>query len=225
MATLWTFGDSHTMGTGCITGCEYYEKYKQDGDRIWPEFVANHFSLELQNKGWSGSSNDMIINQIIDNWEQIHPGDIVIIGQTDSNRFDVPFVKNKEWITIRPNDFDRWLDTFNKTKNAIKVTQEDVDLLEQYLVTWRNDSLYAERYYKIFNHYASILKKQNILVVIWNTTASEFMSYETIQNLTNGKIQDLHMSFLGHLQFANWMVKQITHYKTNGLNSIKKSIV
>ena len=225
MASLWTFGDSHTAGHGALPGFEYYEQYKKDGDRIWPEYVANHFNLKLENKATNGCSNDTIINQIIDNWEQIQPNDVVIIGQTYSHRFDIPRISNKEWITFVPFNTDWTLHMFNSDPNAIELDMNDIDNLNTHLLKWRYDSLYNKQYYKIFNHYANILKKQNILVVLWHVESDDLRICEKIIDATNDKIDDRHLSFLGHLQFANNMVKNVTFYQKNGLYSIKKSIM
>ena len=218
MATLWTFGDSHTAGYGCLPDWEYYDVYKKEGDNIWPNHLSNYLKLKLQNKGENGCSNESIVDEIINSWNHIQPNDIVIIGKTYGNRFDIPNpikTEDKKWISIFPNWID-WIKN-NKSQKNIKnvITEKKFISLENYIIDWRLDVLYDMRYMNIFTNYAKILKEKNVLVILWEYEKSKPESFNQIKHATNNKINDDHMSFKGHMEFTEWMQTLIEESKQN----------
>lgn len=99
---LWCFGDSFTAGDGCVRSPKEnpyspitlsYRKYlnKQDGEEIliYPDYVSNHFNLELVNTARGGASNEMIFDTLFTNIENIKKDDYIIIGVSYFERFDI----------------------------------------------------------------------------------------------------------------------------------------
>ena len=125
MNTLWTFGDSFTFGHGCREDCNSYTVddyygYKQEGDDIWPNHLANLLNCNVSNLGKNGVSNDYILDVIIDNFDFIKENDYIIIGKTFHGRIEIPY-KNKVYksfahyeggkIDENTNSNDIWLKT------------------------------------------------------------------------------------------------------------------
>jgi len=76
MKTVWTFGDSFTFGHGCREDCtsgiyERYVKYRKPGDDIWTNKLAALFNAKINNLGINGYCNNLIIDTIIDHYDQI----------------------------------------------------------------------------------------------------------------------------------------------------------
>jgi hypothetical protein len=207
MSTLWTFGDSQTYGHGCrpnSAGDEYYNQYKEDGDDIWPVLLANKLNLNCKNMGIAGASNDTIVDTIIDNFNKIKKGDVVIIGKTFYERFDVP---NKVDNILQPifgeissNDirWENWLKSNDRTA-------EEMVTLVNFIYYYATDPLYEKRQNKRFDFIKSQLKEKGVSVFEWKNDDKNTILFDRIDNHTKGKIQDKHYSFRGHMDFSNYM--------------------
>lgn len=205
MNTLWTFGDSFTFGHGCrIDGPlpEYCKNYKKELDDIWPNHLGKMLNLKVKNFGKSGASNDFIIDSIIDNWNYFKENDFIIIGITYHNRFDVPL--NNEMMSIFPN-----MKLSDRQKELYK--KEEIEAIINFQYYFSNDELYKNRYLKRLNFLDKILKEKKINTFLWEVRDKLYSnnSFETITNATNGKINDGHLSFKGHIDFANVLYKKL----------------
>jgi hypothetical protein len=197
-STLWTFGDSNTAGHGCHPYDEYYIKYYREGDRIWPEWLSEMFDSNLKNFGKNGSSNDTIIDSIIEKWEEIKKDDYVFIGMTHPHRFDVPI----------NNQFESIVHNFAKDKKEIKLTENEFQTIVNFQYYFADHILYKNRQL----HRLEWIKKQLItkgckLVVLWNVQ-TDLLGLETIHGATNGKIIDNHLSFSSHKILADIFYKK-----------------
>jgi hypothetical protein len=185
-STLWTFGDSNTAGHGCNPRDEYYEKYYKSGDNIWSVWLSEKLNVELKNLGKNGSSNDVIIDTIIEKWEEINKGDYVFIGMTHSHRFDVPI----------NNQFESIVHDFSKNKNNINEEKFETIVNFQYL--FADNILYKNRHKKRLEWIKKLLvQKECETVIIWDVQV-DLKYFETIQEATNGEILDNHLSFKSH---------------------------
>jgi hypothetical protein len=197
MNTLWTFGDSFTEGDGCRINDEYYINYFKEGDNIWPEWLSQWLNLNLKNCGKGGYSNDMILDSIIDNWENIKQGDIVFVGFTYPHRFDVPM--NGELKSIVHN--------FSE-KNNNNLTDEQFETLVNFQYHFSDNILYKNRQIKRFKWIKSLLQKKECkLVVMWDVQC-DTKNIETITTATNGNIVDGHLSYKGHKLLAEIFYKK-----------------
>jgi hypothetical protein len=189
MSCLWVFGDSFTAGNGCLPN-EDYVKYKTSNeDLIWPEIIANKLNLKLVNLGMGAYSNDKIIDSIIENYNLIN-NDLVIIGSTFCNRFDVP--NNGGLLTISPTNLPN--------------SQE---LLIPFVSLMDSDLLKKRHKLRIDFLKQQIIEKGSKCLV-WEVE-TEWIKYENIKSATEGEIKDLHWSYRGHKDFANYILNIINN--------------
>lgn len=195
--TLWVFGDSHTAGHGCTHEFEYYQKYYKEGDKLWSEHLANYLSLNLINKGRNGASNDMILDTITDYFYKINKGDVVIIGKTYPHRFDVPQETGLNAI---------FMDWHNAPINYIhsQFTMEEKKCIMDFQLYFMLSPLFEERWKKRMDWLKMVLEDRGCKCIVWDVW-EELKGFETIKNATNKEVNDGHMSFNGHLKFANHM--------------------
>ena len=187
-STLWAFGDSNTAGHGCQPNDEYYEGYFKSGDKTWPVWLSEQLDVELKNFGKNGSSNDTIIDTIIDNWEGINRGDYVFVGMTHPHRFDVP-INNK---------FESIVHDFSKNIGENKLTNDEFETIVNFQYYFADSILYKRRQIKRFEWIKKLLiQKKCKLVVVWDVQ-TDLTGFETIKDATNGRIIDYHLSFKSH---------------------------
>jgi hypothetical protein len=198
MNTLWTFGCSFTNGMGCNPGDEYYEKHKKEGDKIWPALVAEHLNMELQNISINGCRNDVILDNIIDNYGKINEGDLVIIGFTISQRFDVPYKNN--FISVIEGSKKEVIDFY---------TQEQIESIINFQYYFANSDLYKQRQLKRFNFIINLLKERGVKVCFWKLLKETENKFNRIQKQTKNKIRDGHFSYDGHKEFFTYIKSKL----------------
>jgi len=206
MKTLWVFGCSHTAGHGCTPPFEYYEKYYKEGDKLWAEHLAQYLKTNLMNKGKNGASNDMILDTIIDSFDDIVDGDIVIISRTYSHRFDVPQQSGLNAI------FWDW-DTFAMDDIRSQFTIEERKCIVDFQYYFMQSPLFEQRWIKRMKFIQKRLEDKGCKVIVWDVL-DELKGIETIRQATNAKIDDGHMSFKGHLMFSHNMFNKWFNEKT-----------
>jgi len=213
MKKFWFFGDSFTAGTGCLPNQSYYEQFRKDGNKIWVDWIKDIYNIECINDGVPGASNDMILDNVIKRWDEIKEGDLVFIGKTLSERFDVPI--NNKLEPIRYHFRGKQLDELEKI-----LTSEQLETILNFQYYFSEHSLYKERQDLRFEFVLGRLNEKKINTFFWYIFL-EHKKYETIVDATNGKIHDNHWSFDGHKNFANFVsVKFIKNYvNSNKQNS------
>jgi len=209
MNNLFTFGCSFTHGNGCLPD-EVYPKsyYKNKSDLIWPEIIAEEIGYKLHNYGLGAISNDVIFDNIIERFDEISEGDIVIIQKTFTHRFDIAPTRKKnkpyirQFLTITPNSHE-----------TLKYEGYDDTEIESILYnTWLMDSELNE--IRTDNRF-SFLKKLFLLkgvkkCIYWDVIKYiDKNVYERIQEATNGEIVDAHWSFTGHREFSKIILNKI----------------
>lgn len=209
--TLWTFGDSFTFGHGCNTECTsdiypHYKSYKKIGDDIWPNHLGKLLKCKVKNFGKNGGSNDYILNSIVENYDYINENDYIVIGKTYPSRMDIPV--NDKWedvlsyneihsdLTIMPTDY---------------VSDEIYNTVLNFQYYFSNNPLYKNRQKKWFEFmYNRLMYDKKVKeCLIWNVPDIVQESFGTIRNATNGKLDDTHFSFDGHLKFSNYIHSKI----------------
>jgi hypothetical protein len=190
MSRLWVFGDSFTAGNGCLLN-EDYTKYKTSNeDLVWSEIVASKLNFKLINLGMGAYSNDKIIDSIIENYNLINNDDLVIIGSTFYNRFDVP--NNDSLLTISPTN--------------LPTNQE----LLLHFVSIMDSDLLKERHKLRIDFLRQQIIEKGSRCLVWEVE-TEWVKYENIKSATEGEIKDLHWSYKGHKDFANYILNIITN--------------
>lgn len=207
--TLWTFGDSMTFGHGCNELCvsetkQEYLPYKKKGDDIWSNHLGKLLNYNVKNLGKNGASNDYILDSIIDNFDEIGNGDVVIINMTLHGRIEVPIGNNT-------------LNVLSTYENAIKIIEEGkseeekekIEAVINFQYYFSNHQFYKERHRKRFKFIEDRITREKKLrfFYIWSLEDDDkiYRSFTTIKDDTNGKINDTHFSFNGHLNFAHYL--------------------
>jgi hypothetical protein len=197
MKTIWVFGCSHTAGHGCTPTFEYYEKYYKDGNKLWSQHLAQYLKMDVINRGKNGASNDMILDTIIDSFDEIKSDDIVIIGNTYSHRFDVP---QKEGLNAIFWDWE----TFAMDDIRSQFTLDERRCIMDFQYYFMLSPLFGKRWMKRWKFIQKRLEDKGCRCIVWDVW-EELKGIETIKKATDNKIDDGHMSFKGHLDFSNLM--------------------
>jgi len=214
MGTLWAFGASLTLGNGCvetqpiIDGClKYYNEYKKLDDDIWPNILGKTIGFNVKNLGKSATSNDSIIDSIIDNFDIIEPNDLVIIQKTFYQRFDVPKLDGSKF---RPQGGEE-LSTLSIYLNKNKYIKDklEIETILNYGILFSDNPLFKQRQDKRFNFIEKQLRNKVNKILIWEDDSDLRKSIETIGQHTNGKIKDYHFSFNGHKTFSELLYKKL----------------
>jgi len=81
--TIWFFGDCFVSGISLRPHDPYY-KYKQEGDKLWTDIVAEELNMNLYRPGSEVglTAFPWVINEFIKHLDTIKKGDIVIFGET-----------------------------------------------------------------------------------------------------------------------------------------------
>jgi hypothetical protein len=204
---LWAFGDSFTQGYGCEYGFEYFHKYYKEGDRLWPDHLGALLGLEAINKGSSGASNDRILDIILNNYKDVKKGDTVIMSMTYPQRFDVEMsykdgtaldTVTAMWPGIHK---DTRLDSFD---------QEKRETLINFQYHFMQSPLIRLRWVARYKALEDIFREKGCRIVLWEVER-DLKGIETIEEATSYEIDDGHLSFKGHLDFANSLYE--VHFK------------
>ena len=209
MNNLFVFGCSFTEGNGCHLNEPYAKKYKKsEDDLIWPEYVAKKLNLNLHNFGRGLTGNDRILDSIIDNYDKIDEGDIVIIQKTFSHRFDVCNTNQygiSHWQTITPTSLN----------SLEKMGYYDDDILSLTKTLSMIDSdLNNQRWIHRFNFFKRILisDKKVKECIFWDLESGYHTKWERIVQV-DPDINDGHWSYEGHRTFANEILEKLKNYE------------
>jgi hypothetical protein len=221
MNKIWCFGDSFTAGDGCRPGEDFYEKYKKEGDKRWPEWITEWTGVNLINKGRSGSSNDMIIDSILLNFDKIKSGDCAIIGKSLSNRYDVPY-KDKNGNEVLVPVYANWVENSSTNRNIIESFDKDqLETIINFQYYFSAHKLYAERQDIRFDFIIKRLKEKNVNVFFWEWYKI-YTQHETIDQASNYTNLDGHWSFKGNKTFASYLATKffsnLNGYDINGVD-------
>ena len=199
MNNLILFGDSFTSDVII----EYANMYKNHEDYHWGEIIASKLNLNLINLGVGSFSNDRILDKIIEKHHIIKEGDIVIIGKTFYNRFDIP---NKDinlgFTTITPLSYEPLL-KFGFTPEEAKSI-----ILFLTVIDDKNFVNRANLRYKFIKDFLYLKKIKNC--IFWEVE-DLWKTFEDIKTATNNKINDNHWSYKGHKDFANYLLNIINN--------------
>jgi hypothetical protein len=216
--TLWVFGDSMAFGHGCNELCnsntkELYLPYKKNGDDIWSNHLGKLLNYDVKNLGKNGASNDYIFNSIIDNFDYINEGDIVIINMTLFGRIEVPI---GDEIIYALSSYENEMKIFGYDSGGDR--QEKIETIINFQYHFSNHQFYKDRHIKRFNFIKNRLlnekKVKNIYIWSLEDDSGLYASFETIYKATNGMVNDTHFSFNGHLNFAHFLYNTVRDKKS-----------
>lgn len=209
MNNLFTYGCSFTYGNGCLPYEIYPQNYKKsEDDLIWPEIVSKEIGFNLFNYGMGAISNDIILDTMIETFDEVTEGDVVVIQKTFTHRFDIAYKRQKNEQYAR-----RALTITPESDEALRYQNYDEREIESILYnTWIMDSEFNDmRIDNRFNFLKRLfLAKRVQKCIIWDVTRYQNQNiYERITEATDKKINDAHWSYNGHRAFSKIMVNKI----------------
>lgn len=198
---LWVFGDSFTKGGGLAPFNTFYkETYK--GQKIWPDIVGEKLNLDVINHGYSWCNTELLIRNILYYLPDITHNDIVIFSNTDVCSTLLSPMRNDNIVLRASRPFDEGY-PFVDTKEK-QITKEYV---ENCIVPYEKefDRFWIESLTAVYN----MLVRLNIKTVFW--TRDLWKQFESIEQATQGRIVNIHWSWKGHEQMADYILKQLNN--------------
>lgn len=217
MSKAWFFGDSLTFGTGCTPDESYYHEYKTPESKIFPEIITEHFEAAYFNHALPGLSTDSILISFYEKFKEFNSNDIVVIFRGFYDRIDIPNAKGEMRVLHQYGTNQK--DTYNNsqfTENELKIISEFgiKFLMDNAVRQKRNDTA--------FEFIEDALDKLKIRNIIWSPadihrdTDINKNQRLSIDKHTNGKINDFHFSYPGHIEFAKYLINKFElKYNTN----------
>lgn len=196
MNTLWAFGDSFTKGLGITNDGYQYETYRGHHKKIWPYLLSKHLDTNTEIVAFNGISNDMIWDNIIDKWDDILPGDYVIIGLTKLPRWQVYQPGHKQAGLFNKTPVR---DTQNLLNGKLVLTNIRENMEDAFANTMTNFLFLAERF-----------KDKGCKSYIWDS--SLWQKFDTIKNETTGKEvfhNDHHWGIKGNVEMFRYLKKEM----------------
>ena len=204
---LWCFGDSFTLGVGVRADENQLPFYKEKGHLIWSIRLADKLGLEENNKAIPGLSNDMIFDILINEFDNINEGDVVIIGGTSPHRLGIVNNSDKNCSGTSYS----FSEIYNKSCSRFTNCRNgqfpiSVGALSEYLI-------YREEHKDIINKeaitnfkfVANRFREKNIKCVVWDV--SKWNEYSKIKDEGGG--DDDHWGIEGHGQMYEWLIAQL----------------
>lgn len=197
MQKIWAFGDSFT-DRFIITNNTAYTNWKGYNPKTFLELISSHYKCDVKNFAKDyGMDNYTIFNCICDNIELIEPNDLVIIGWSEPVRFRLVDTSTQKWRTILP-------DGYLRIKRGLPYVNGVDDEVVRSIFENRKNQLWIHE----INSWIKIINK-----ALFNTNVIHWSWYndtrETITEETNGAVDDFHYSENGHIDLANWIIKNI----------------
>ena len=194
---IYFFGDSFTKGDGCNFGFEYYDRDSDLPKQKWTDIISDELNEPTKNFGKSGAGSQWIYNKLTYYLDIFKPNDYIFV--TDSIFIRQLGVVHDRIETVGPSyEFET---PERKNANTLNLSYNVYPFEPQW-----NDY-----YIKLFEKFGRYLKSNNIKFIF--THYREFMfqpdKYMNIVTETNGEIDDNHFSWLGHQQFAEYLINQI----------------
>jgi hypothetical protein len=186
-------------------GCSFTEGQGLDNhhNECYSHILSENLDTKHFNFGACGASNDYIFDKMIDNYHLISENDIVIVNKTFSNRFDIPSDTPDEFYTICGNVV--------KSETGYKTTIENKEKYEtivNFSYYFSGHEVYRKRHEKRYDFLKSIIKCYKYFE-FYTQTIWEDSRAQNIKDATKGKMEDYHLSFLGHKQFANYVYSSL----------------
>jgi len=228
MNKVWTFGDSFTFGDGCNEWDDYYKNYPKKRGLKFNKLLSNHYDLPLEDFSRNGAPNPWILRNIVSNIHRFEKGDFVSINISDSFRFELPSPSNTTDLQPILNqaaykenpvygEFDSDGDVNTTVYQYIKYLHmmdiNDSDKNKNSVGYKVINDLHMNQ----FNSIKKLLLKLGVKVVMWDWEDDFVRKYETITKCTNNKIDNYHLSWNGHRQLADKLIKSFH----KGITTIK----
>lgn len=205
---LWVFGDSFTKGGGLTPDKEYYQQ-TFNGQKIWSQIVADHFNLELVNHGYSWCGATLIFKNLFHYIPEISKNDKVVFTNGQPR-----------WILLPPKHLNSNLlrtayTPYHPRECPEEIIPPFINLEEQQIGFDYANKIIDKHYHTYWSFWedygktiSNVLDMLKIKNYFWPGTLIEG-KFETIRDVTDGKIPDIHWSWKGNTQMAEYIIKNI----------------
>lgn len=194
---IYFFGDSFTKGDGCNVGFEYYNLPTDLPKKKWTDIISEELNQPTKNFGKSGAGSQWIYNKLTYYLDIFKPNDWVFV--TDSIFIRQLGVVQDRIETVGPSY------EFETKEREMANTDNLIHNIYPFQSQWN------QYYIKHFTKICEYLKSKNVNTYF--THYDEYMfkpkKYMNIVTETNNKIDDNHFSWLGHQQYAQYLIDRI----------------
>jgi hypothetical protein len=231
--TLFTFGCSYTQDYNDINSpiknyLDYFKHRVGNFPLSWSTILAEKLDLNVSNYGIGAAGNDVIFNKICKHITEIKKGDVVIIGWSFIHRYKWGVDGSDKWQNLGSGPL-------NDNKFILKSTHEEI-------VLNRLNPLYLQEIYDRINFIDHISNMVGFSVYYWSSEPNfiydkpyklrddkKFLltdkihdsifqiifknGGETINEETNGMVNDIHLGERGHQIQAELFYDHIINYK------------
>ncbi len=201
MKTVWVFGDSFSVDfeNNRIGNFELYKDLKGYFPKSWGKLVSEELGYDYKNFAQGGWDNYSILQSFCENITEIKPNDIVFVGWAPEPRIRITD-ENGEWRSFNVMEQIDWggIDS-NSILNLLlnRVTGEHRDPnkgVEEERMAWENMIKFVMK---------------DMILHIWKWSNIIDRGYQTIQEESDGNIEDTHWSENGHVSYFKDLIKEL----------------
>lgn len=205
MNSVWCFGDSFTdeFLTKSTTEKSWrtnYVDWKGYCPKVYGTIVAEHYNMNIINKGHGGCDNYTILQNVCDASSYIKRGDIIIVQWTEVSRFRLSQENKFKPLVVDSLKYDNIDFVSHNTVAEILANRMDSVYLNE-INSWIN---FINNAFKPNNVIHWTPFEQNIDANFWGGNEIELIIEETKEEL-----ECRHFSENGHLQIANKIINLI----------------
>ena len=202
MKTVWVFGDSFSVDfeNNRIGNFELYKDLKGYYPKSWGKLISEELGCEYKNYAFGGWDNYSILQSFCENITEIKPNDLVFVGWAPEIRIRL-MSENGQWMcfTGHLNDQDwegiKSYDVSKLISNRIHLSNySPKEGVLKELLSWENMIRFTMREMKLH---------------IWRWNNIIDREYQTIQEESDGNIEDTHWSENGHVSYFKDLIKEL----------------
>jgi len=204
MSKLWCFGDSFTAGGGLGEKSPFRKIYPEER-KIWPMLVGEALNMEVVNHGYSWCNTTLLLKNLLYFLPEITVEDMVILSTSNPRSILMPPDGDSNLLRsiVIPNK-DMFLHAHSPYLNDIE--REVSKMYAEQIIDPHLDQ-YDSFWHQYLEFVQNTLTRLGIRNYLWSWKL--WTKFETITECTNGKVNDLHWSFNGHEQMAEYLLKKI----------------
>ena len=201
MRTVWVFGDSFSVDfeNNRIGNFELYKDLKGSYPKSWGKLISEELGCDYKNFAQGGWDNYSILQSFCENITEIKPNDIVFVGWAPEPRIRITD-ENGKW---RSFNAMAQIDWGGISSDCIldlllnRVTGEHKDPnkgVEEERMAWENMIKFTMK---------------DMILHIWRWSNIIDRGYQTIQEESDGNIEDTHWSENGHVSYFKDLIKEL----------------
>ena len=201
MRTVWVFGDSFSVDfeNNRIGNFELYKDLKGYYPKSWGKLISEELGCEYKNYAFGGWDNYSILQSFCENITEIKPNDIVFVGWTPEPRIRITD-ENGKWRSFNAMAQIDWggissdciLDLLlNRVTGEHRESNKGV---EEERIAWENMIKFTMK---------------DMILHIWRWSNIIDRGYQTIQEESDGNIEDTHWSENGHVSYFKDLIKEL----------------